>query len=305
MTFEPDKLLERRRLKRGILRWRIVAIVALVALAVAAAARFGYDGPPGGDYVARLWVDGIILDDPWRDELLAELAEDPDVVAVMVRIDSPGGTALGGEALYLSLREIAARKPLVAVLGTTATSAAYMAALAADHIVARQTSITGSIGVIFQTAEFTEMLDDLGIKAESIKSSPLKAQPSPLEPMSEDARRVTQGVVKDIYDWFVSLVVERRALPRPKALGVADGRVFTGRQALEAGLLDAIGGEEAALAWLHDTQGLEKDLPIGDYFGAREDEVFSDFTSLVRRSLLPERLSLDGLIAVWHPGLAK
>jgi len=305
MSFEPDKLLERRRLKRSVLRWRVVAIVALVAFAVAASARFGFDGTPSGDHIARLWVDGIIVDDPWRDEALAELADDPDVVAVLVRIDSPGGTAMGGEALYLSLREIAAVKPVVAVLGTTATSAAYMAALAADHIVARQTSITGSIGVIFQTAEFTEMLDKLGIRAEAIKSTPLKAQPSPLEPLTDDARRVTRAVVKDIYDWFVSLVVERRSLSRPKALAVADGRIFTGRQALNANLVDAIGGEEVALAWLQDTHNLAEDLPVGDVYDYREEEFFSDFTSLITRTVVPERLSLDGLIAVWHPGLAN
>jgi protease-4 len=126
-----------------------------------------------------------------------------------------------------------------------------------------------------------------------------------VEPLSEDARRVTKGVVKDIYDWFVSLVVERRAMARPDALGVADGRVFTGRQALEAGLLDAIGGEEAARAWLYEAHGLDEDLPVDDIHGYREEDMVSDFTSRITRSLVPARLSLDGLIAVWHPGLAN
>jgi protease-4 len=163
MSFDPDRLLDRRRLKRGVTAWRAVAIAALVALVVVAVGRFGVDGLRGREHVVRLWVDGIIVEEPEREAALADLADDANVKAVIVRINSPGGTAVGGETLYLNLRRVGVVKPVVAVLGTTATSAGYMVALAADRIFTREATLTGSIGVVFQTAEFTRLLDDLGI----------------------------------------------------------------------------------------------------------------------------------------------
>ena len=300
-SLDPDRLLDRRRLKRGIAVWRALAVAALVAVALVAAAPFAFDG---GEHVARLWVSGMIEDDPARDRLIAELRDDDEVRAVVLRLDSPGGTAVGGEALYLSLRSLAEVKPVVAVLGTTATSAAYMAALAADRMLAREASLTGSIGVVFQTAEFTALLEEIGVRAEAIRSGPLKAKPAPFEPMDNPTRRVMRGVVVDIYEAFLRLVMERRSLDREAALALADGRVFTGRQAVEAGLVDEIGGEVEARTWLAQVHGVPETVPAVDVLSDDEGGLLDSIDSALNHALPVRTLALDGLIAVWHPDLS-
>lgn len=299
-NLEPDRLLDRRRLKRGVTLWRTLAVLALIAVALVVAAPLAFDG---GERVVRLWVTGLIEDDPARDRLVSELRGDDAVKAVVLRIDSAGGTAVGGEALYLSLRSLVEVKPVVAVLGTTATSAAYMVALAADRILAREASLTGSIGVLFQTAEFTALLEEIGVRAEAIRSGPLKAKPSPFERMDNPTRRVMRSVVRDTYETFVRLLMERRALDRETALGLADGRVFTGRQAAAAGLVDAIGGEVEARQWLAQVHGVHESMPVTDVMTG-EDDLLETIGATLEHALPTRTLSLDGLIAVWHPDLS-
>ena len=301
MTPDSDILIDRRRLARRLALWRIVAIVALVAVAVVAVGRF--DAITGRDHLARVTIDGLIVDDPDVVAALVEVAEDSRAKALIVRIDSPGGTFVGGETLYRALREVAEGKPVVAVLGTVATSAAYMAAVATDHIFARQGTITGSIGVMMQTADMTGLLDKLGISAEAIKSGPLKAAPSPLEPLTDEVRAATQAIVDDMHALFTDMVAERRGLDAARARRLADGRVYSGRQALEHDLIDAIGGETEARAWLVAERGLPEGLPVSDVDTEPEfGEWFPGVRSLTRNMLLSERLTLDGLISVWHLG---
>ncbi|MGZ9034887.1 MAG: signal peptide peptidase SppA, partial [Rhodospirillales bacterium] len=252
MALATDYLIDRRRLKRRLTIWQLVAVAAVVGIAVAAYGRF--DGLVSRSHVARLTVTGIITDDNERDQALEALKEDGSVKALVVRIDSPGGTVVGGEALYRRLDEIGERIPVIAVMGEVGTSAAYMAALAGERIFAREGTLTGSIGVIMQTADITGLLDKLGIQPESIKSGPLKAQPNPLEPFTPAAREATEAVVADIFQMFVGMVEERRKMSREAVTTLADGRVYTGRQALANGLIDAIGGESEARQWLQDNK---------------------------------------------------
>ena len=300
-SLEPDRLLDRRRLKRGVAIWRALAIVALIVAALVGAMPFALDE---GERVARLWVSGFIEDDPGRDRIVADLRDDDTVKAVVLRLDSAGGTAVGGEALYLSLRSLAEKKPVVAVLGTTATSAAYMVALAADRVLAREASITGSIGVLFQTAEFTALLEEIGVRAEAIRSGPLKAKPMPYEELDDPTRQAMRSVVSDIYEYFLRLLMERRSLDRETALTLADGRVFTGRQAVQAGLVDAVGGEEEARAWLAQAHGVPKSVPATDVTTGDEGGLLGTIDTALKRSLPVRTLALDGLIAVWHPELS-
>lgn len=300
MSLDADRLLDRRRLKRRLTFWRIAAVIALVALVVGVAGRF--KGVVSGAYVARLTVAGIILDDAERNAALDAVAADPQAKALIVAIDSPGGSVVGGESLYRSLRAIAAVKPVVAVMGDLATSAGYMTALGADRIFARAGSVTGSIGVIMQSADMTGLLDKLGIKPEIIKSAPLKAQPNPLEPFTASAREATRKVVMDIYDLFVDLVAERRAMPRETVLALADGRVFTGRQAKADGLIDEVGGEAEARRWLAEAKGVAAKLPVRSVEIARDDGLWRRLLdSSIGKAVFSERLRLDGLISVWHP----
>lgn len=303
MAFEADTILYHRRLKRRLTLWRVVAIVGLAVVAVMVFDTRARDVLRGRAHIARLHIDGIIHEDSALEARLRKLADDSETQAVIVRIDSPGGSVVGGENLFYGLRGIAEKKPVVVVMGSTATSAAYMAAIAADRIFARAGSITGSIGVVLQSAEITGLLGKIGITPITIKSSPLKAQPNVVEPLDPAARKVNRDVVMDLYAMFVDLVAERRHMAPTQIGAVADGRVFTGRQALKVGLIDEIGAEPEALRWLHAQRGLDAKLPVVD--ASTPPPVggwFSQLTGMIGKTLLSERVRLDGVLALWHPG---
>ncbi|MGE0715319.1 MAG: signal peptide peptidase SppA [Alphaproteobacteria bacterium] len=259
---DSDTLIDRRRLKRRLGMWRLLAVLAVMGAAVLAID--SEEDLFGRPYVARLWISGFISDDAERDEAIAKLAKDDDVKAVLVRIDSPGGSVGGGEALYRTLSALARRKPTVAVIGSLGTSAAYMAALGTERIFARESSVTGSIGVIMQTADVTGLLEMVGVRPETIKSAPLKAVPNPLERLTPEGRAASEAVVRDLFEQFVDMVVERRGLDRTEALRLADGRVFTGRQAKSERLVDDTGGETAARAWLYENKAVSTTLRAVD-----------------------------------------
>jgi protease-4 len=302
MSVDADYLVDRRRLKRRLVFWRIAAVVAIVVAVIVAVGRF--QGSAVGGHVGRLTVDGIILEDPDRLDALADLAADDSVKALIVRIDSPGGTVVGGETLYRHLRLVGQSKPVVTVFGGLGTSAAYMAALGSDYIVAREGTITGSIGVILQTTDLTGMLDKIGIKPEAVKSTPLKAQPNPLEPFTPAARAAIQQVIGDLYVMFVNLVDERRELTRDQLAWATDGRVFSGRQALENGLVDAVGGEPEAREWLERAHAIDADTPIENIEIEKAEEWVRRLVGeRIGKVLFSERLSLDGLVSLWHPDL--
>jgi protease-4 len=322
MTYEADQIVDRRRLRRKLSFWRVVAFLALAGAVFGGYALFADDDAIpqfASPQIARVTLNGFITDNRERNELLEKIAESDAVKGVIVSIDSTGGVTAGGEALYESLRRLAEAKPTVAQVNTFAASAAYMAAIATDHIVARRTSITGSIGVLFQYPEVSELMKTIGVRVEEVKSAPLKAEPSPFRPASPEATAVIAGVVGDTYNWFVDIVAERRGMARGTALELADGRIFTGRQALAERLVDEIGGEEEAIAWLARERAVDPDLPVKDWeverlgsgFLSYSDALilwFAEKTGLAPHLLrggildrfLPERLKLDGLLSVWQ-----
>ncbi len=253
-------------MRRRLWFWRVVAAVAIAVIAYA-----GLRGPagPSGPHIVRHAVLGLIADDPDRDRMFERIAEDDRVSALILRINSPGGTTVGAEALYESIRLVSARKPVVAIMGEAAASGGYIAAIAADRVIARGNTITASIGVIAQYPDVSRLLDTVGVTMREVKSSPLKAAPSPFAPPSEAALEVERAMVADSYAWFRALVAERRGLSGAALDRVSDGRVMTGRQALDQGLVDAIGGEREARAWL-ETQGIESGLEVVDVEAERE-----------------------------------
>lgn len=295
MSGDGEDRLERRFLRRRLTRWRVLAIVAL---GIAAAAAFGRFGIEAGPHVALVKIEGLILADDDQLGLLARLAGDDRVKAVILAIDSPGGTVVGGETLYLAIGRLRAAKPVVATIGSLGTSAAYLAAIGADHVLARETSLTGSIGVLLQAPEFSALLATLGIKVNEIKSAPLKATPSPFEALSPDKKAALQAVIDDSFDWFKTLVSARRKLAGAALDKVTDGRVFTGRQAVALGLIDGLGGVAEARAWLSAERGVPGALPTTK---VEPDTDFGLDTLLSGKSLVPKWLTLDGLVAVWHP----
>ena len=302
MSLDADLVVERRRLKRRLVFWRVLGISAVIAAVIAAVGQFDLVGSK--DHIARIQIAGIIVDDQARDQALITVADDDKVKALIVKIDSPGGTYVGGEAIYQSLRMVAEKKPVVAMMGTTAASAGYMSALGGDHIVARASTLTGSIGVLLQTANINKLMDKIGVDPITIKSAPLKAQPNPMEPFSPEARKVTEELVADFFDMFVSLVSERRSMSKDKVLKLADGRAFSGRQAFANGLIDAIGAEPEVRKWLAEKHKIADDLPIKDVKVVDDDKTWRDLLdSKIGKVLFSERLSLDGVISLWQPNL--
>jgi len=186
------------------------------------------------------------------------------VPAVIVSIDSPGGSVAGGESLRGALLRVAAVKPVVAVMRGTAASAGYMVALPAARIFARDATLTGSIGVILQTGEVSGLLSRLGLSAEAITSGPLKDQPSFTRGLTVQGRDYLNGLVGDMYDQFVGMVADARHMDAAQVRSLADGRAYTGRQALKLGLVDEIGGEIEAREWLARERGVSTSVPAED-----------------------------------------
>lgn len=308
MISEAELIVDRRKLRRRVTFWRILAVLLAIATVAALAWSQGWTL---GNQIARVRIDGLITGDQRTMDLLKQVAEEDRIKAVILRIDSPGGTTAGSEAVYDAVRRISAKKPVVAVMDTVAASGGYITALAADRIVARGNTITGSIGVIFSMPEFSKLLDTIGVQVEELKSGDLKAEPSPYKPMSEKARAASMELVNDGFAWFKGLVAERRNLPMPTVDVLSDGRVYTGRQAVGNQLIDALGDEDTAIAWLEKDKGVAVKLPVRDWrregsgegrgLGfAAADAVFKSM-GLQGLQEATDRARLDGLLVLWHP----
>jgi protease-4 len=316
MAIRADELIDRRRLRRKLTFWRAAALL-LAAIAIGV---FGYwsfgEGVTGqrASHIAKVKIEGTIMTDDELIDRLERIGKADSVKGVILAINSPGGTTAGGEAIYEAVRKLAAKKPVTAQVGTLAASAGYMIASATDHIVARQSSIVGSIGVLVQFPDVTGLMDKIGVKMEFVKSSPLKAEPNPFTPTTEEERAMLRSMIMDSYDWFVGLVAERRPLSEAEARQLADGSIWTGRQALDRKLVDALGGEEVAVAWL-EQKGVEAGLDVVEWkarrsrssllFPAALDGLaealgLSSEGDLLRR-IGADRIFLDGLVSLWQP----
>ncbi len=320
MALDAETVIDRRRLRRRLTAWRIGA-VALGLLALGLFLLGDRDVTSSSSllpHVARVTVSGIITDDRKMNELIDRVAKADHVKAVILDINSPGGTTTGGEALYDAVQRLAAKKPVVAVCGTLATSAAYIVALATDRIFVYGNTITGSVGVLMQWPEFSELLGKLGVKYNEVKSGPLKASPSPFQPMDEPSRMVTEDMIQDGFKWFLSLVESRRGIDPKSVPGLVEGRVFSGRQAVELKLVDEIGGESEAVRWLEEKRNVAKDLKVVDWKPKSEASGwlglgFSGFAEKIGigavAALIGREgtfgggggLGLDGLVSVWQP----
>ncbi|WP_075216422.1 signal peptide peptidase SppA [Mongoliimonas terrestris] len=313
MSLDADLIVDRRRAQRRIVFWRAATFLVLGLTVAGLGLLFWAGDRTASDHVARITVTGVILQDRDVLKMIERIRESDRVRGVVVAIDSPGGSTTGGEGLYEALRTLAKAKPTVATVGTLGASAGYMTAIAADHVVAQRTSITGSIGVLFQYGNVTALLDSLGVTVRSVKSAPLKAEPSPFTPGEvPGAREMIARMVDDTYQWFVDIVAERRGLDRAEALRLADGSVYTGRQAFELRLVDAIGGEAEAVSWMERERGVPEDLPVVDW-RPRRDLTLAGLageaaTSVASALGLPVSIfrtapALDGLVSVWQPQL--
>jgi protease IV len=328
MSLDADTIVDRRRMRRKLTFWRVLAFLVAICAVVAIGAALRAPGTSvltgtPGSAIARVTITGLIRSDQERVEALERLGKSR-VPAVIVHINSPGGTTAGSEQLYDSLMRLKEQKPMVVVVDGLAASGGYITAIAADHIVAQETSLVGSIGVLFQYPNVTDLLKTLGVKIEEIKSSPLKAAPNGFEPTSPEARAAIESIVSDSYAWFRGLVKARRQLDDAALERVADGRVFTGRQGVALKLVDELGDERMARAWLAKEKNIDASTPVRDY---RLRDRLSDLPFLHTAAIATldavglssfarrleewgavqaiERLNLDGLLALWHPPIAN
>jgi protease-4 len=316
---ETETVLDRRRLRRSVTLWRGAGLAAL-AIAIGALLLNNDELATlaGEKQIARIAIEGTITEDRDQLKMLKEIADNDSVAGVLLYVNSPGGTTTGGEALFDGLRAIAKKKPLVAQFGTVAASAGYIVGLATDHIVARGNTITGSVGVIVQWPEVVQLLDKLGVKVNEVKSGVLKASPSPFEPLDDASKQVAQGMVNDGFKWFVGLVESRRGIKAANVPGLMDGRIFSGREALGAKLIDQIGGEDEAVKWLKDVRKVPENAKVVDFkpsssggygIAGMSSRVAGwvlgagagDLTNFLLGDRTISTLGLDGLLSVWHP----
>jgi protease-4 len=281
-----------------------VIVAVLGGLAAAGISKFGM-----GPHIARVKIDGVIMDGENAVKAIDGVANDDSAKALIVAVDSPGGTVTGSQAIYEAIRRVAAKKPVVSVMGSLAASGGYVVSLGADRIIAGRNTITGSIGVILQTVEISGLLQKVGVQVNEIKSAPLKGEPSEFHPLTPEARKATDALVQDAYDWFVGLVAERRKLAPEAARVLGDGRVYSGKQALDVKLVDEVGDERTARAWLQ-SHDVAQSVPVRDIetksripgLGGPENRALAALGVLLTGKAFDSKpLTLDGLVAIWHP----
>ncbi|MDX2094715.1 MAG: signal peptide peptidase SppA [Alphaproteobacteria bacterium] len=304
-----DLLIDRKRLKARLAGWRMLALFAVFGVAAYLFGGLERHRPTGigADYIAQITIADIMVDDVKRDAMMKDLLEDDHAKAVLVQFDSPGGTTVGGETIYLQLKEIAAKKPVVGVMRTLCASACYMASLGTDHVVAREGTLTGSIGVLLQSFEVSRLADKLGITPITVKSGAMKDVPSIGEPFTESQRAVLAETISDAYGHFVRLIVARRKMDEETVRKLADGRVYTGNQAFGLKLIDGIGGTDEALRWLREQRKISPRLKIQEI--EPEREISSIWETLAQSSGVKifghSAVGLDGLVSIWHPSLTQ
>lgn len=211
-----------------------------------------------GERIGLVEIEGVILDSKHAVEQLERFENDGSINAVVLRINSPGGGVAASQEIYEAAKRLRHRnKFVIASMGSVAASGGYYIACAADSIMANPGTTTGSIGVISEMINLTELLNKIGVRFEVIKSGKYKDSGSPFRSMNEEDRKYFQGYVDDAYQQFVGVVAEARRMEKTKVLQYADGRVFTGQQALAFGLVDRLGTYQDALALAAEAAGIE------------------------------------------------
>jgi protease-4 len=253
------------------------------------------------DRIALIRVEGVILDSQTTVGELKRFSENPSVKAIVLRIDSPGGGVVPSQEIYDAVKRARTKnnKAVIASMGSVAASGGYYIAAATDRIVANPGTLTGSIGVIMETANVEGLLQKIGVEGVVIKSGKYKDVGSPLRKMSEEERGLLQAVMDDVHKQFIEAVAEGRAIELADAQALADGRIFTGRQAKEAKLVDELGDLEDAIQLAADVVGIEGEPKVVEprrRFSIREF-LESKFSTMFPKLDLHPGVSLKYLMA--------
>ncbi len=260
-----DYIIDRYKLKNSVNKWKFIALILLL-IALFTIFYHKDDGVSRikSDYIASIDITGMLMQNKETIKSLNKIANDSNIKAVLVNINSSGGTGVGGESLYREFRKIAEKKPIVASIGEIGASAAYMAAIGTDRIYAYDISLVGSIGVIIMNIEVGEFAKKHGINLELIKSSPLKGIPNYFEKLNSQQKEYVQSLVDESNKYFIGLVKKRRNLSEDDLKKVSDGRIFTGSKANQLKLIDQIGDGADAVKWLKSKENL-KNLEVKNY----------------------------------------
>jgi len=304
MAINADVLLDRIRLKNRLRLWRFLAIIfaALLLAFFFLKDNAGFlNSIPAGNYIARVPITGMILDNKEFIKAIEKLKKDKNVKAVILDINSPGGTTVGGEVYYETLVDLQKEKPLISTYGTLAASAAYLLSMPSDRIFARKASLTGSIGVIMKAPNFGKIAEKVGYNVDLIRTGNMKGEPSPYVKMSPEVRTVFQESINDFYDVFVDIVAKHRKLSREEVVKLADGRIYTGLQASKNGLVDSIGGEKEAVKWLQENKQISDKTPVHEVTIHRKRNLFLElFGSILGdNSLIQKEFYNNGLLSIW------
>ncbi|MBS1064913.1 signal peptide peptidase SppA [Gluconobacter kondonii] len=254
MSAELNLFLTNQTKHRQLVFWRVGALVAFCSALVIS--MMGHSGSVGSNFtnrphIVRLTITGVVQNNVSQIvRALKQAQSAPDVTGLLLVVDSPGGGVTGGERLHDAIKRFAAVKPVSVSMGDMGASAAYMLSVPAQHIVALPSTLTGSIGVIFQRPDVSVGLGRLGIGVDAITSGAMKDQTDPTSALTPEGRQMLQGIVNDLFAQFVSMVADGRHLTEEKVRSMADGRAYTGRQAIALGLVDELGDEDAARLWL-------------------------------------------------------
>ena len=247
--------------RKGI--WRGILISIILALTIYLFLNFN-NLSSNFSHIARISINGVIFDNIETIEIIDNLAKNDNVKSVIVRINSPGGSVVGSESLYVAINSLSQKKPVISLMGEIATSGGYIVALASNYILARKNTLTGSIGVIVENQNFSELSEKIGVSIDTTKSGKIKGGQNPLSPSDPLVKINNQKLVNYSFDWFISIIKKNRDINQSVIELVSDGRTITGGMAMDLGLIDGIGSEKEALKYLGKKYPDFKGLPIID-----------------------------------------
>ncbi len=254
-------------------------------------------------FIAKISIQGIIQDRKDIIDQLEELSENNNVKGLIIVVNSPGGTYVGSKEIHDSIRNIGKKIPTVVYMREMATSGGYLASLSSDRIYGNEGTITGSVGVILQTADISELLSKLGINPIIIKSGKLKAVPNPAEKIDDEKLDYLKSVIEMMQKEFLNIVKKRRNISNSTLELVSDGRILTGKQAKDLKLIDEVGTEKDALAWLRNEAGLDKNVKVKDLSSQNDIREILNLSFLKKKINYFNQNFYNGFFAIWAPGL--
>lgn len=259
----PELLLERGKLNNKILLLKgtlMLLLICIVGYLYSSKNPTNPDKKP--DYLGLIKIENEIFEDSKFDKMLDDIEKSNSIKGLVIQINSPGGSSGASEKIYHKLSLIRKKIPIVSSISSLGASGAYLIALSSDRIFAQNMSLTGSIGVVMQTAEIVELAEKLGIKFKNYKSSEFKAAPSPMEVSSPQVDKAIMDIISDSHSYFIELVALNRKIDNNEAAKLADGRIYTGRQAVSNKLVDEIGTLENAIEWIKKEKNLDNNIEL-------------------------------------------